>query len=264
MNDNHYSGAYYQPPQINQNYYSEPPKKNGWKIVLIIVAVILALSIAIGAVGFVTYGFIKYLRIGGESLTVTSSECSYLGSDVNEINIDWVEGDISISYCDDEQITITESCEKSTMPMVCTLGDDGELSIDYIDYNNISRHDYHHITKVKKDLVITIPYSTQLSEVEINVVASDVTMSDIACNKFEFSTVGGNGSFTFKTQPKKIELDSVGGNVEIGFANDISGYALNTSTVSGTITDEIDNYGDGGTKIEFSSVGGDLRIFTAE
>lgn len=259
MNDGNQRGAYYQPPQVNNNYYSEPPKKNGWKIALIIIAVLLIVAIIIGVVGFVTMGVIRQSKIGNDEMTVTSSESSFLGSDVDEIELNWVDGDISITYCDDEYISITESCDEGAAPMVCKLDNDGELSIDY---NNVSYFDYR--SKVQKDLTITIPYGTQLSELKIEVVASDVTMNDISCNKFEFSTVGGEGSFTFKTQPKKIDLDSVGGDVEIGFSNDCSGYLLDTSTVSGRVRDEIKDYGDGRTKIEFNSVGGDLRIFKAE
>lgn len=260
MNGEYNKGIYYQPPEVDTNNYGKPPKKKAWIIVLIIIAILLVIKGVLSVYGAVAYNIIRYTCADNTLLADTQSEQSFAADDVKNMSIDWAYGDISIEYCKDENITVKESSNENAGPMVCTLYNDGGLTIDYIDTNveNI------YLINAKKDLTITVPYGTELSEIKISAFGSDVSMHDIVCSEFDYSTIGGDGSFSFKTQPEIIRLDSVSGDISLGFSDNFSGYSLNTSAVSGKIKDKIRDSGDGSTEIKFISVSGDLELYKAK
>lgn len=210
-------------------------------------------------------------------------------SGINELSIDWVDGNVTIEPYDGTEIILTES-SSSKITEKNNLGyrvDEGELEISMT--KRIG--DFHLSPKdidIKKDLIIKIPSSlaSHLMEISLDGVNTNLVLNEISAgglsvntvngnvigknlslSEIELDTVDGNLDVDLLNCPGEIEVDSVGGNVTIAIPHN-SEFTAHLNTASGTLNSEFhDNCakgycstGNGNAQFEMDSVGGDFYI----
>lgn len=252
-----------QVPPYQQNYYSQPKKSSAAPIVISIVFSITAIVIAaiIGFFYFLRGGFGSLVEFGSyfennSSYTEIDTSAEFDADIIHSLDIDWINGNVNIEYYDGDTIYIEENSGSKSRPM-CYKIDGGTLKID--EYRNKSK-----IIDISKDLTVKLPLDFKADEIEVSVVAANVSASSLNTGKLDFETVSGNGDFEFAVSPREIDTESVSGGVKITLPSDVSGYSASWNTVSGSFSakdfDNSKHFGDGSVLIDGESVSGNLVI----
>lgn len=255
-------GVYYQPtveaPQ-------EQPKSNATAIIItaIICAAVVAVIAIICTFAWLSGGSINVHGIfdndtqSGESYVEGPYDVSTDG--IENIDIEWVNGNIDVQYYDGDTIYIEESSKSDKYPMTYKV-DNKTLYIDEYSGNISSTLS----GKWKKDLIVKLPNGFKTDYISIDIVSAELTASSLDTLGFELNSVSGNSHISFASQPQEIEMDTVSGNIQLVLPEDISGYSISNESVSGSInTNDFGNtlyYGDGYTRIEHDAVSGNLTL----
>ena len=126
--------------------------------------------------------------------TYKVGEGSIAAPNVESIDLDWIDGNVSVVICQDAYISITESAsadltEKTRVHW--SVSEDGKsLSIKY----RASSSFFGTSKDKEKDLILRIPEKLlgQLKNLNINAVSSNVTVSDIIVDNIDIQTALGN------------------------------------------------------------------------
>ncbi len=202
-------------------------------------------------------------------------------SKVKALEVDWVAGDITITYGGGDGISFAESFKGS-------LSED-RLMRWYLDGSTLKvKFQKSGIVFGKgesKDLVITVPKGTVLSEMDLNCVSSNLTvevdaleyevdsvsgnfeLSSTAARKIDTDTVSGDSRLHLGVCPDELDADSVSGSIYMWIPEN-SGFTAEISSVSGKVSCSIPVTttgkkfvaGDGRAKLKLNSVSGNLNI----
>ena len=124
-------------------------------------------------------------------------EGSIATPNVERIDLDWIDGNVSVVLCQDAYISITESApaelSENTRVHWCVSEDGKTLSIKY----RASSSFFGANKDKNKDLILRIPEKLleQLKNLNINAVSSNVTVSDIIVDNINVQTASGNVDF---------------------------------------------------------------------
>ena len=113
---------------------------------------------------------------------------------VESIDLDWIDGSVTVVICQDAYISITEKApaalNENTSVHWCVSEDGKTLSIKYRGSSS-----FFGTNKDKeKDLILRIPEKLigQLKTLSINAVSSNVTVSNIIVDNIKVKTASGN------------------------------------------------------------------------
>lgn len=113
---------------------------------------------------------------------------------VETVDLDWIDGNVTVVICQDAYISITETAPaaltEKTQVHWCVSEDGKTLSIKYRGSSS-----FFGTTKDKnKDLILRIPEKLldQLKTLNINAVSSNVTVSNILIENINVTTASGN------------------------------------------------------------------------
>ena len=113
---------------------------------------------------------------------------------VESIDLDWIDGNVSVVICQDAYISITEAApaelSENTQVHWCVSEDGKTLSIKYRGSSS-----FFGANKDKnKDLILRIPEKLlgQIKNLNINVVSSNVIVSNIVVDNIDVKTASGN------------------------------------------------------------------------
>lgn len=225
-----------------------------------IVGILCAFSFIKGNGGFAGFNFDYDFD---ETYTEVNGSANIDVSEINSIEIDWVNGNVNIEYYDGDTVFLEESGKSDKYPMGYKI-EEGTLEIEEYTGNFKSSV----VNGANKDLTVKIPFDFKATEFSVSVVSSNVVATNINATIFDFETVSGNGDFTFVAAPQKIESESVSGDVTITLPADVSGYSVSKESVSGTFNaSDFDNalrFGDGSVIISADSVSGNITLKKAE
>ena len=121
-------------------------------------------------------------------------EGSIAAPNVESIDLDWIDGNVSVVICQDAYISITESAPADLTDKTrvhWSVSEDGKsLSIKY----RASSSFFGTNKDKEKDLILRIPEKLlgQLKNLNINAVSSNVTVSDIIVDNINVQTASGN------------------------------------------------------------------------
>ena len=123
-----------------------------------------------------------------------AGEGSIAAPGVENIDLDWIDGNVSVVICQDAYISITETApaelSENTRVHWCVSEDGKTLSIKYRGSSS-----FFGTTKDKnKDLILRIPEKLigQLKTLSINAVSSNVTVSNIIVDNINVTTALGD------------------------------------------------------------------------
>ena len=218
----------------------------------------------------------KYYVMGGST---------FAASDVSELNIDWVSGTVTIEAYDGTEVAISETTEDAltdSTTMHYFLESDGTLNIRF----GIPGMKAQGENLPDKNLLVRVPRTLRLDEVEMNGVGQSVQMDSVRCSTLEMNSVSRQITLN-ECEIKDIEVNSVSTNVEATFSkmpedielNNVSGNTLLyvpedagiTLEYNGLVSDFYSELpvarkgknkviGNGACEIECNSVSGELAI----
>ncbi len=222
------------------------------------------------------------LFFGGGSDDYTYGPATLNAAQIDEVEVEWVSGDITITESENDTISFDETSNKA-LKHDEQLGyriDGRKLIIVQTDQN------YWFGSAPSKDLQLSLP--SMLYKLNLETVSADVTMTgdftihevdmeslsarldiaELSCNEISLESVSGRMDLTVgKTVPKQIDVSAVSANITIYWPED-EGFTAEMEAVSGDTTSDFSTtshngrivYGNGACEIECESVSGDLDI----
>lgn len=221
---------------------------------------------------------------------------------IREIKIEWVAGEIQILPSEENVIRITESGDNTAHPMVVKQKNE-KLTIQYSKETNvgigITINDV-----IQKDLTILVPKDLYLKELELDVASAVVLVKDmniqevdfdgasgtcefVSCNvnSLDIDTASGDVVFTgtldelecdaasasFKgtltNVPRRMEMDSMSGNLEVTLPAD-AGFTVTLEAMNSDFSSDFETtgrngsfvHGDGSCRIKMDAMSGDVII----
>ena len=165
----------------------------------------------------------KYYVMGGATLAA---------SDVSELNIDWVSGTVTIEAYDGTEVAISETSEDAltdSTTMHYYLESDGTLNIRF----GIPGMKSQGENLPDKNLLVRVPRTLRLDEVEMNGLGRSIHMDSVCCSTLEMNSVSRQITL-YECEIDDIEVNSVSTNVQATFSimpetvelNNVSGSTL--------------------------------------
>ncbi len=214
--------------------------------------------------------------IGGASVS---------GATIDSLEVNWVNGSITVNPTDGDGITFTESPTDNEDFQLRYLVDGNTLKIQFCK----SHVTVKSLDDCRKDLTITVPakvYNTlQIESVsaDVNINATDASNLVVDNVSGAYTVTGSFGNVDVDNVSGKmvinnaaengtVSIDTVSGSFDLYLPKDVTGFRAEGETVSGDLscngfgaTTDAKNktviYGDGsGVNIQFDSVSGDLTI----
>ena len=199
--------------------------------VLIVAAIVIGILNALVADGKWTFGWRDY-RYDEEGYRI--GEGSIPATDVRRIEVDWIDGSVTVVACQDRYPSVTEVVENElpeSAQVRWRVSEDGTLSIKY---RKSSWFFAVGSGNREKGLILRIPEKMMesLEVLDIEGVSTNVTVTDIHAESLVFSSVSGwllTKNCSFDT----ASLASESGEVSLGA--DVAG-SVSISTKYGKVT----------------------------
>ena len=244
--------------------------------ILLILTVILAAGIGNGSNSFPFFFFGSSYPFADK---YTAGNTSIAADKLEEIEIDWISGNIQIEPYSGDTIEVEEenSASLSEGDRVHSYYENGILRIQF---QKSRRFSFHSITQ-NKALLLRIPEkfsSTPLNKVEIDNVSADISVDGMQIKEFSADTVSGdvnvkgavenfetesvsvNSTLTSTVTPREIDSDTVSGDTTITVPAD-SQFSIDYDSVSGELNNAFPTKSDNNSgKWRFDTVSGDVTI----
>ena len=247
-----------------------------WSLTAILLTGILIAGIAAPS-------FLNLLSFStGRSGNYTYGSATVSAAQIDEVEIEWVSGDITITEDNNDQISFTETSNRDLK---------GDEQLGYrIEGRKLvivqTTKSYWFGSAPSKDLQLTLPpmlYALTLEavsadvtmtgsftihEVDMETVSGRLDVNELSCNELSMESVSGRMDLTVgKTAPKQIDVSAVSANVTI-YWPESEGFTAEMEAVSGNTYSEFSTlshgdsivYGNGACEIDYESVSGDLNI----
>ncbi|MBQ9748352.1 MAG: DUF4097 family beta strand repeat protein [Clostridia bacterium] len=158
----------------------------------------------------------RYTR-GGASLAQT----------IEEIEIDWISGAVTVDYHDEATVIFSEtSADELTEDTSLYYRVHGKtLEIRYMRSGATTE------STLKKELTVFIPRGTGLRALSLNSVSAELTVGALSLTHFEAESVSGTIDASLD-EVSEISVQTVSGNAEVSFAR---ADTLKAESVSGNI-----------------------------
>ena len=215
----------------------------------------------------------------------TMGGASFANADVTELTIDWVSGTVTIEAYDGSEVVISETSEDAltdSTTMHYFLESDGTLNIKF----GIPGMKSQGENLPDKNLIVRVPRTLRLDEVEMNGLGRSIQMDSVRCSTLEMNSVSRqitlneceiddievnsvstNVQATFSKMPEDIELNNVSGSTVLYVPED-AGFTLEYNGLVSNFFSELPVarrgkkkvIGNGACAIECNSVSGELAI----
>ena len=158
-----------------------------------------------------------HINLKGETKwTYEHPECyqtgdAVLSQPINELDINWLEGDIDIVYADHPEVRIyekTDSVLSDSLRLHWYVNDEGCLDIQFCKSGFYKTKQLNNLSH-GKHLTIEIPRGTVLDEIDMNLVSAFVNIDSVACRELNVDGVAFGVTAYYPTLPNEISLDGV-------------------------------------------------------
>ena len=269
---------------------------------IVIFSLVIFILLGILAVGL-GIGMFIFRVDSGYSGTYSGTQASsgeVSAAEVQNLNIEWVNGSITIQPGDTDTITFAETGNFSDNEQLVWQQSGNTLTIQF----SKPRVSFGIEFDGSKDLVITVPQDWQCEELDINSVSAKIEVSNLTAYEIDLENVSGNCIFencgtneltvetvsgnvtydgtlytmdcstvsancTLKTNacPRELSLDSVSGDLILELPEEC-GFSASIDSMSGSISSEFEStatkdyhtHGDGSCRITADTLSGDIII----
>lgn len=266
-------------------------RKKGKAILRLVIAslVLFALTCALlaGIRGGYSIPFFSFGNSYSNADKYTAGNTTIAASKLEELDINWISGEVYIELWDESEIGIEEE-DSRRLPasdQVHSYYEDGTLHIQFAESKGFRFHTFNKNKKLKILLphsLFTSPEQNPLEELKIDCVSANVIVRDIPINYCSSDTVSGdvdlsgslkNGEFdavsgevhiVSQETPEKLETDTVSGDVSIRVPAN-STFTVDFDSTSGDLHNQFPSfYESEPRKWSFESVSGDVTITSLE
>ena len=146
---------------------------------------------------------------------------------VTGLDVDWVGGNVEISFEERQGISISETSENkiSSAKTMRYLVEGGKLKIKY------AKSGASNLKSLSKTLKIVLPSADALKYCDVETYSASVTVAGIKCQDFAFETYSGNLDFSGAVV-HEFDAETYSGNVT---ANLSAFYEVEVETSSGAV-----------------------------
>lgn len=236
----------------------------------------------------------------GNAQAASDSSVQFNISEIKEIEINWVSGNIKIGSGTNDKIIVSESeVDKEDYKMVCRQ-DGSKLIIDYCKKKN----NFGINVPLSKELTIELPGNWTCDSIDVETASADIYITDLSIREldvesasgkceivscivgeFDIDTASGdiyfdgsvtnlevdaasaNCKFFIENSPKSLDFDMASGDVELVLPDD-QGFSCKVDTVNGQIYNHYAEHhkkgsythGDGSCRIQIQAISGDVTI----
>lgn len=188
--------------------------------------------------------------------TVHAEKETFSPSEVRELEIEWVAGDILIQSADTDRITVKEdgvSDPKYTM----VLRQSGKtLKIQFCEDTAFGFGIHFNTPDITKDLTILVPKDWQLDSLEIDCASATVEVNDMTIREVDFDGASGTCEFENCTV-EEMDIDTASGDVK--FVGSLG--ILDCDAASASVYAVLSNTP---RRLDMDSMSGDLEIILPE
>ena len=147
---------------------------------------------------------------------------------LNSINIDWINGSVTLQVYDGDLVTFTEKNDSNDadyqMRYKCS---GGKLDIRFSRSGNLGLGIFDLPEKI---LTVQIPRELMLDSISINAVSSDVKLTGISAKELQLETVSGKIT-GIRLSSETLEAHTVSGGIDL---SGIKAYSVDLESVSGS------------------------------
>lgn len=146
---------------------------------------------------------------------------------VTKLELNWCNGKVTVKCGNVDKVTFAEDCLKDLSDdyKLHYLVNNGKLTIQFVKSGKWN-------IDFIKNLTVTIPQNLVLSELDVNVVSSDVVVDAVDCTELEVESVSGD-IFVSDVNCNELSVETVSGNFDV--RNTVI-TELSAETVSGVVT----------------------------
>lgn len=177
---------------------------------------------------------------------------TFSASEVREIEIEWVAGDILIQPHDTDKIEVKEDGnydDKYAMVVSCR---EGELKIKFCEEGVAKYFGVNTRNDLTKDLTIYVPRDWECESLELDVASAKVEVNDLTIQEVDFD--GASGACEFEScTVKELDIDTASGDVRFIGELDI----LDCDAASASVYAVLSNTP---SRLNMDSMSGDLDI----
>lgn len=209
------------------------------KLLILLLALVAVFAAGCNSIGVASWTDLVYDN--ESAYTVGGGQTA---ESVKEIDIDWVEGNVTVEYCDGDSLTISESADGEIPEKLALryLVEEEKLTV------KCASNGRHRIKDLDKKLFVGIPRGTRLDKLVIDSVSGDIKVEADAAT-LQIDTV--SGEINARVDAEEITVDTVSANVNL-YLGDFS--SLEVNTVSGNIYTYLPQ--NLGFKLSYSTVSG--------
>lgn len=191
---------------------------------------------------------------------------------ISGISVDWLFGDMEILYTDDSAVRIHEEMQEGFLPLTDSLrmcyyvDEEGELEIQYCGHG---KYRYGDLKNIRKHLVVKVPRSTVLDDIDIDGVETGVVIENVASRKLTVDGVKVNVNANYpNTLPNEIDVDGVQSLLALHVVPETAGLTIEMSGIKPFLSCDLPSrkegektiVGDGRCKVEADGVDVHLSV----
>lgn len=194
-------------------------------------------------------GVSVYLPEAGE-------KSSFQASEISEIEIEWVAGDILIQPGTSDQITVDEDGNFDEKYAMVLKQQGNELKISFCKEGLSNFIGINSSSNLTKDLTITVPADWVCQSLELDVASAKVEINDLTIREVDFDGASGTCEFENCTV-NEIDIDTASGDVKFIGSLDI----LDCDAASASVYAVLSNTP---SRLDMDTMSGDLDITLPE
>ncbi len=225
------------------------------RIVVFSIAILVLLGILLGGLAFDLYSTHFFNRSGQVDSSYTSGTGEPVtvdASDIQDIEIDWVSGTITIQTANVDTITFTESTVSDERYAMVWKQEGDKLSIEFCEETVSLNFGITINSNWNKDLVITVPVDWAGRSLEIDCASSDVEVTGLTVQEVEIDAASAECRFENCTMDN-LDVDTASGDVKFDGI-------LNVLDFDGASASFIGIFANVPSRITMDSMSGDLDI----
>ena len=195
-----------------------------------------------------------------------------LSQPISSISGDWLFGDMEIFYTDDTAVRIHEEMQEGFLPLTDSLrmryyvDEEGELEIQYCGHG---KYRYGDLKNIRKHLVVEVPRSTVLDDIDIEGVETGVTVGQVLSRELTVDGVKVSVNADYPDAlPDEIDIDGVQSLLALHVVPETAGLTIGMSGIKPFLSCDLPSrkegektiVGDGRCKVEADGVDVHLSI----
>ena len=163
---------------------------------------------------------------------------------INEVDVDWLEGNIDIVYADQAEVhvyEVTDSVLSDSLRMHWYVDDEGCLKIQFCKNGTYKTR---RLNNLGKHLTIAVPRGMALDELDVDAVSTELCIDSVVSRKLSLDGVSVNLNANYPTLPAEIDINGVNCEININMASD-AGMTIEMSGVNSKLNNSLPSTKDG-------------------